>query len=70
MEELCKNPGTVVTHRDLITSIWGVCLNEDSKILRVNIRNIRRKLKENATRPQYIFTEMGIGYRVAEETVS
>ncbi len=69
MEELCKNPGRVVTHKELITSIWGMCLTEDSKILRVNIRNIRRKLKENASRPRYIFTEMGIGYRVAEETV-
>ena len=40
---------------------------EDNQILRVNMANIRRKLEKNPAEPQYIQTEMGIGYRIAEE---
>lgn len=47
--------------------VWGPYLTDDNKILRVNMANIRRKLEKNPAEPQYIQTEMGIGYRIAEE---
>ena len=45
-------------------NIWGPYSSSDNQILRVNMANIRRKLKENPAEPQYILTELGIGYRM------
>jgi len=64
---LAKNAGRVVTHDAIMTQIWGPYIEEDNRILRVNMANIRRKIEENPAEPQYIFTEIGIGYRMAEE---
>ena len=47
--------------------IWGPYMEEDNRILRVNMANIRRKIGNNPAEPQYIFTEVGIGYRMIEE---
>lgn len=41
--------------------------DNDNQILRVNMAHIRRKLEENPAEPQYIFTEIGVGYRMREE---
>lgn len=65
---LAKNSGKVVTHAALMIHIWGPYSDKDNnKILRVNMANIRRKLEENPANPQYIFTEVGIGYRIKED---
>jgi two-component system KDP operon response regulator KdpE len=58
---LGKNAGRVLTYAHIMKAIWGTGLN-DHRILRVNMANIRRKLKENPTEPRYIFTEIGVGY--------
>ena len=65
---LAKNAGRVVTHDAIMTQVWGPYVEEDNRILRVNMANIRRKIEKNPAEPQYIFTEIGIGYRMAEET--
>ena len=64
---LAKNAGRVVTHDAIMTQVWGPYMEEDNRILRVNMANIRRKIEENPAEPRYIFTEIGIGYRMAEE---
>ncbi len=64
---LAKNAGRVVTHSAIMTQVWGPYMEEDNRILRVNMANIRRKIEKNPAEPQYIFTEIGIGYRMAEE---
>ena len=64
---LAKNAGRVVTHDAIMTQVWGPYMEEDNRILRVNMANIRRKIEKNPAEPQYIFTEIGIGYRMAEE---
>ena len=64
---LAKNAGRVVTHDAIMTQVWGPYMEEDNRILRVNMANIRRKIETNPAEPKYIFTEIGIGYRMAEE---
>ncbi|MCD8363920.1 MAG: response regulator transcription factor [Lachnospiraceae bacterium] len=64
---LARNAGRVLTYDRLIEHIWGPYSENDNTILRVNMANIRRKLEPNPAEPVYIFTEIGIGYRMAEE---
>lgn len=63
---LAKNSGKVLTYTHLIKTIWGPYMDTNNQILRVNMANIRRKLEKNPATPQYIFTEIGIGYRIRE----
>ena len=51
----------------MVTSIWGPYADKNNQILRVNMANIRRKLEKNPGDPQFIFTEVGVGYRMIEE---
>ena len=64
---LAKSAGRVLTYDYIITELWGPYAIKDNQILRVNMANIRRKLEKNPAQPQYIFTEVGVGYRMAEE---
>ena len=63
---LSQNAGKVLTHDFIIKEIWGPYTNEN-QTLRVNMANIRRKLEINPAEPRYILTEIGVGYRMAEE---
>lgn len=58
--------GKVLTYDYLIKEIWGPNMKNDNRILRVNMANIRRKIEENPAQPKYIFTEVGVGYRMAD----
>lgn len=64
---LAQNAGRVLTYETIISNIWGPYADSDNQILRVNMAHIRRKLEENPAEPQYIFTEIGVGYRMREE---
>jgi len=65
---LAKYAGKVITYDFLIKEIWGpYAMNDNNQILRVNMANIRRKMKENPSEPKYIVTELGVGYRMLEE---
>ena len=66
IEMLCKYSGKVLTYDYILKEIWGPYAKEDNKILRVNMANIRRKLEKNPASPEYIFTEVGIGYRMVD----
>lgn len=68
VEYLAMNPGKVITYRMLLEKIWGPYVSENNKILRVNMTNIRRKIGDNPAEPKYIFTESGVGYRMAESS--
>ncbi|WP_283610244.1 response regulator transcription factor [Faecalispora anaeroviscerum] len=65
---LSKNAGKVLTHDFIIQEVWGIYTDE-SHTLRVNMANIRRKIEVNPGAPRYILTEVGVGYRMAEEPV-
>lgn len=60
---LAANAGKVLTHRQILRQIWGAAYLEQPHILRVNISNLRHKLETDASRPKYILTESGVGYR-------
>ena len=63
---LGKYAGRVLTYDFLMKELWGPCSKGDNKILRVNMANIRRKIEKTPAQPKYIFTEVGVGYRMAE----
>ena len=63
---LGKYAGKVLTYDFIIKELWGPRAGGDNQILRVNMANIRRKIEKNPAEPQYIFTEVGVGYRMIE----
>ena len=63
---LARNSGKVLTYTFIMEKIWGPYVDNNNQILRVNMANIRRKIEKNPAAPEYVFTEIGIGYRMAE----
>ena len=63
---LAKHAGKVLTYDYIMKELWGPRAGGDNQILRVNMANIRRKIEENPAEPKYLFTEVGVGYRIAE----
>lgn len=63
---LARHAGRVVTHKQILTAVWGPAHTEDTQYLRVYIGQLRQKVEEHVDDPRIILTEPGIGYRVAE----
>jgi len=63
---LARHPGRVVTHRTLLTGVWGPAHGEDLHYLRVFIGQLRQKIERDPAAPAIIRTEPGVGYRFAE----
>ena len=63
---LSRHAGKVLTYDFIIREVWGPNAKCDNQILRVNMANIRRKIEKNPAEPQYIFTKVGVGYRMVE----
>ena len=64
---LSRYSGRVLTYDFIMKETWGpAATGEDNQILRVNMAHIRRKIEKNPAEPQYIFTETGVGYRMAD----
>ena len=63
---LGKYAGKVLTYDFIIRQLWGPNAQTDNQILRVHMANIRRKIEQNPAQPQYICTEIGVGYRMAD----
>ncbi len=61
---LVQNAGRVITHRQLLRQVWGAAYESEAHLLRVNMSNLRRKIEPDPTRPHYILTEPGVGYRM------
>jgi two-component system, OmpR family, KDP operon response regulator KdpE len=61
---MARNRGRLMTHRDLLASVWGAGYSDDTQVLRAHIANLRRKI-EPADGPRFIRTESGVGYRFA-----
>jgi two-component system KDP operon response regulator KdpE len=60
---LARHPGKVVTHRTLLSAIWGGQSTEQIEYLRVFVGQLRKKLESEASSPRYIVTEPWVGYR-------
>ena len=61
-----KNVGKVLTYSYIIKEIWGNGYGSDTQALRSVMAGLRRKIEKNPGKPQYIFTEIGVGYRMKE----
>lgn len=60
---LMANPGSVLTHRQLLRNVWGPSHGEDSHYVRVYMGHLRKKLENDPSQPVHFLTEAGIGYR-------
>jgi two-component system KDP operon response regulator KdpE len=63
LEALATNPGKLLTHQWLLRRVWGIGYGEESHYLRVYVRALRAKLRDDASAPRLILTEPGVGYR-------
>ena len=61
---LVKHAGRVITHRQLLHEVWGPNSSEQTQYLRVYMGQLRHKLEQNPSRPQFLTTEPGVGYRL------
>lgn len=61
---LVRHAGKVLTHRQLLHTVWGVAYENEAHLLRVNVSNLRHKIEPDPARPTYILTEPGVGYRL------
>ena len=64
--ELSAAAGRVVSHEQLLRRVWGPLYSSDARIVRTYVKELRQKLGDDAARPTYIFTEPGVGYRMAK----
>jgi two-component system, OmpR family, KDP operon response regulator KdpE len=62
---LMRNRGRLLTHRTLLTEVWGPAYADDVLTLRTHIANLRRKVEPEGASPRYVRTEPGVGYRFA-----
>jgi two-component system, OmpR family, KDP operon response regulator KdpE len=64
---LAKHRGKVMTHRQLLREVWGAAHVESPHYLRIYMRALRHKIETDPARPRYLLTEVGVGYRFADE---
>lgn len=66
-EALARSPGRVVTHRQLLAAVWGAEQVDQLHYLRIYMGHLRAKLEDHPAEPRYLLTELGAGYRLADE---
>ena len=63
LEVLARDPDKLITQRYLLQQVWGPRYQTETNYLRVHLANLRRKLEPDPSRPRYLITEPGLGYR-------
>jgi two-component system KDP operon response regulator KdpE len=66
-DRLARDPGKVLTHRQLLADVWGSEQVDQLHYLRIYMAHLRAKLEANPAEPRYLLTELGVGYRLADE---
>lgn len=66
LARLVRSAGRVVTHRQLLSDVWGPDFLEHTHYLRLYMAQLRAKIEDNPAEPRYLLTETGVGYRLAE----
>lgn len=64
LRALVQHAGKVLTHGQLLRTVWGTAYEGESHMLRVNLSNLRRKIERDPAKPRHIITEPGVGYRL------
>jgi two-component system KDP operon response regulator KdpE len=64
---LLRHPGKLLTHRQLLTEVWGAGYDTAGGNLRVYMAQIRRKLETDPAQPRHLLTEPGMGYQPTED---
>jgi two-component system KDP operon response regulator KdpE len=64
---MIANKGKVLTHNYIVKEIWGYAETGDTKTIRVFMAKLRRKIEKDIVKPRFILTEIGVGYRFADE---
>ena len=67
LRALAQHAGKVLTHRHLLREVWGAAFEPETLLLQVNVSNLRRKIEPDPSRPRYVITEVGVGYRLRAE---
>jgi two-component system KDP operon response regulator KdpE len=62
---LMRHAGKVLTHKQLLLLVWGSSYSEQSHYVRIYMGQLRQKIESDPTHPQYLLTEVGVGYRLA-----
>jgi two-component system KDP operon response regulator KdpE len=65
---LVRNPGRLITRQTLLTEVWGPQYTSDTGYLRLYLAQLRKKLESVPSRPRYLVTEAGMGYRFMPDT--
>jgi two-component system, OmpR family, KDP operon response regulator KdpE len=66
LQLLAQNAGKVVTRQQIMKQVWGAAHLDDTHYLRIVMRNLRKKIEADPTRPRILLTELGVGYRLAQ----
>lgn len=67
LQVLAQHAGNVVTHQHLLREVWGAKHLQDTHYLRIVVRKLRQKIEANPTQPRILVTELGVGYRLAQD---
>ena len=67
---LAQHQGRLITHRQLLHEVWGPEYDHETHYLRVHVAHIRAKVEHDRSRPQYVITEPGVGYRLRDPAAS
>ena len=65
LRTLIRHRGRLMTHTTLLREVWGPAYEDDTPLLRAHVANLRRKIEPDASKPRYVTTDPGIGYRFA-----
>ena len=65
---LAQHADNVVTHQHLLKEVWGIKHVDDAHYLRIVVRKLRNKIELDPTRPRILLTELGVGYRLAQDS--
>lgn len=66
-DRLARSPGKVLTHRQLLADVWGSDQVDQLHYLRIYMGHLRAKIEEDPAQPRYLLTELGVGYRLADD---
>ena len=67
LQVLAQHAGNVVTHQHLLKEVWGTIHVHDTHYLRIFMRKLRQKIEPDPNAPRILITELGVGYRLAQD---